>query len=295
MVQARNTDRRWSKSLQHEHSLRVQLQENIVTMANDLYGLENQAKNSVRKGKGAATPSVPTSGDTRLESGDYLLSHHPAEEPKLSQEEAAVSSDDEDGRFFDAPEISLEEWEKTVEASSEGSPTGGRSKEGMQRSTSLNEVSTQPVSPSDGTKQLPITSDRRMTVSLSTCTQKYLQWSLYNYYSGHFGANYFVLNREVSTLQRFQKYRNSPTICPPFLSSSSSFKRRVGVYPGTCANTPFIVQFVQLQVQRESHIFIALKAGCIPRSQSQNSLIFLTLRHWYSGKICWSLPQGKLL
>ena len=179
MVQARNTDRRWSKSLQHEHSLRVQLQENIVTMANDLYGLENQAKNSVRKGKGAATPSVPTSGDTRLESGDYLLSHHPAEEPKLSQEEAAVSSDDEDGRFFDAPEISLEEWEKTVEASSEGSPTGGRSKEGLQRSTSLNEVSIQPVSPSDGTKQLPITSDRRMTVSLSTCTQKYLQWSLY--------------------------------------------------------------------------------------------------------------------
>ena len=35
-------------------------------------------------------------------------------------------------------------------------------------------------------------------------------------------------------------YRNSPTIRPPFLSSSSRFKRGVGVYPGTCANTSVI-------------------------------------------------------
>ena len=35
-------------------------------------------------------------------------------------------------------------------------------------------------------------------------------------------------------------YRNSPTIRPPFLSSSSRFKRGVGVYLGTCANTPVI-------------------------------------------------------
>ena len=33
-------------------------------------------------------------------------------------------------------------------------------------------------------------------------------------------------------------YRKSPQISPPFLSSSSRFKRGVGLFAGTCANTP---------------------------------------------------------
>ena len=33
-------------------------------------------------------------------------------------------------------------------------------------------------------------------------------------------------------------YRKSPQISPPFLSSSSRFKRGVGLFAETCANTP---------------------------------------------------------
>lgn len=51
MLQAENTDRRWSRALQHEHSIRVQLQENMEKLATEMHGLEAQARRSFSEGK----------------------------------------------------------------------------------------------------------------------------------------------------------------------------------------------------------------------------------------------------
>ena len=86
-----------------------------------------------------------------------------------------------------------------------------------------------------------------------------------------FIVNFHQLSSEIIT------YHNSPTIRPPFLSSSSRRRRGVGVYPGTCADyTPILcccinalppstTLFVQLQVQRQGQLLIALKACSISR------------------------------
>ena len=44
LKQARNVEKRWTKELQNERDLRQQLQENLETMANQIHGLENEAK-----------------------------------------------------------------------------------------------------------------------------------------------------------------------------------------------------------------------------------------------------------
>ena len=44
LKQAHNVEKRWTKELQNERDLRQQLQENLETMANQIHGLENEAK-----------------------------------------------------------------------------------------------------------------------------------------------------------------------------------------------------------------------------------------------------------
>ena len=44
VVQARNTERRWSRALQHEHSLRLKLQENIEALAKQMTNMEDEAR-----------------------------------------------------------------------------------------------------------------------------------------------------------------------------------------------------------------------------------------------------------
>ena len=67
-------EKKWKRDMQSERDLRLRLQENIETMANQMHGLENDAKRSVDGGRGhrsasqgsrevVLSPSVPTTTD----------------------------------------------------------------------------------------------------------------------------------------------------------------------------------------------------------------------------------------
>jgi hypothetical protein len=47
LLQARSVEKRWRRDMQSERDLRLRLQENMETMANQIHGLENDAKCSV--------------------------------------------------------------------------------------------------------------------------------------------------------------------------------------------------------------------------------------------------------
>ena len=68
-------EKKWKRDMQSERDLRLRLQENIETMANQMHGLENDAKRSVDGGRGqrsasqgsrevVLSPSVPMTTDT---------------------------------------------------------------------------------------------------------------------------------------------------------------------------------------------------------------------------------------
>ncbi|CAI8017134.1 Oxysterol-binding protein 1 [Geodia barretti] len=50
LLQARSVEKRWRRDMQSERDLRLRLQENMETMANQIHGLENDAKRSVGGG-----------------------------------------------------------------------------------------------------------------------------------------------------------------------------------------------------------------------------------------------------
>ena len=53
---AQSTERRWQRAVQHERSLRVQLQENIETLASEMHGLEARCQeNSGASASGSST------------------------------------------------------------------------------------------------------------------------------------------------------------------------------------------------------------------------------------------------
>ena len=52
LLQARSVEKRWRRDMQSERDLRLRLQENMETMANQIHGLENDAKRSVGGGSG---------------------------------------------------------------------------------------------------------------------------------------------------------------------------------------------------------------------------------------------------
>ena len=82
-------------------------------------------------------------------------------------------------------------------------------------------------------------------------------------------------------------FRNSPTIRPPFLSPSSWFKRGCRwAYIGDLRKFPTVVQ---LQVQREGHLLIALKSWqCFKIvSRSQNSLFRLSFSWACKARPSW--------
>lgn len=57
---AQSTERRWQRAVQHERSLRVQLQENIETLASEMHGLEARCQEST-----GASASGMFSGDRK--------------------------------------------------------------------------------------------------------------------------------------------------------------------------------------------------------------------------------------
>jgi len=139
-VLAQSTERRWQRAVQHERSLRVQLQENIETLANEMHGLEARCQENT-----GASGSGVTVGDRKphlpglLHDSTIPLPGKPLQFSRVSSEAAgkvsllkesdteSVSSasaailestdggqlsttvakeDDEDSEFFDALEHS---------------------------------------------------------------------------------------------------------------------------------------------------------------------------------------------
>lgn len=187
VVQARNTERRWSRALQHEHSLRLQLQENMEALANQMHGLEDEARLSVQgilpslhtaasHTSGLISPStggggtgIPRIGKSTPGKTRATLDHPEKEEPDCRD-----SSDDED-KFFDASELSAEEWSqaKNVDLSqpSSNEKQSQSFSVGHRRSVSTVSVndsaSMRSPSEADVKEKLPqISSDRRMEVSI---------------------------------------------------------------------------------------------------------------------------------
>lgn len=209
MVQARSTERRWSRALQHEHSLRLQLQENLETLANQMHGLEDEARLSVQgvahslaSQSGLASPlSLDRTGPSYLQKNSKTsqMESTTRDSPKEFTEEADGSvdadADDDDDKFFDAPEMSAEDWEKTS-TSTEVVPTPAVTAEekltlGHRRSVStvsVNDTSAMKASSETNLKeQLPqIPTDRKMSVSTDTLTSlfcfSYYWFALFNRY-----------------------------------------------------------------------------------------------------------------
>ncbi len=88
MVQARSTERRWSRALQHEETSRLTLQENMETLAEQLTKMEEQARQRFQ-------------GSSRNYAGSESLS---------------LAELEEDDQFFDAPEMSDSDVARTGSA-----------------------------------------------------------------------------------------------------------------------------------------------------------------------------------
>ena len=69
MSQARSTEHRWSKALQHEQSLRKQLEDNLELIAKQMQGLESDAQKIARQGSGRS--QLESMSTSSLESSDY--------------------------------------------------------------------------------------------------------------------------------------------------------------------------------------------------------------------------------
>lgn len=165
MGQARNTDRRWSRALQHEHSLRLQLQDNMETLANQMHGLESEARASVQDDVYRTSPStslatghVPASevdGTAvevdRMRARD-VLKLKSATDRGEHMDEITEESEDED-KFFDAPETTQAEEEKMF--------VPGHKRDVS--SVSVNEALVLTSTPEDD--QLPVSRERTMSVS----------------------------------------------------------------------------------------------------------------------------------
>ena len=138
--QAHDIERRWSRALAHEHSLRLQLQENMEALANQMHGLEDEARLSIHPVEHGTTSSstIPELGtDTRDE---------PDGKKSVMPEGKSESESDDDDAFFDAPEVSAEELKKFTHDSTSMASASGE----------------------DVREQHPlITSDHRMTVSFN--------------------------------------------------------------------------------------------------------------------------------
>lgn len=139
MVQARRTERRWSRAFQHERSLRHQLQENLETLANQMHGLEDEARVSIG----------PVSPDKKMKAS------------AKSQESLECDQSGDDDKFFDAPEMSVEEW-KTVVADAAQSPSTDTEEERFILADTA-AIKSSEASSKEKLPQIPL--DKKMTVS----------------------------------------------------------------------------------------------------------------------------------
>lgn len=169
MVQAHSTDRRWSRALQHEHSLRLELQDNMVALASQMQGMEDEARKkldvqgpfaqSTLSSAHSSPESLVNSGASSLpENGVAKVGLKVKSEKKvvLADEPDGYGSSDDEDKFFDAPEMSPEQWDKASSA------TGHKRNVS---SVSVNELQAILNEEPCSTDILPVTSDRKMLVS----------------------------------------------------------------------------------------------------------------------------------
>lgn len=184
MVQAHSTDRRWSRALQHEHSLRLELQENMVALANQMQGMEDEARKKLHvQGPFAQHPLSATSsspevtintGDTSLPENDTKAVGSKVKSGKkvvLSEETDGYESSDDEDKFFDAPEMSPEEWDKASMA------TGHKRNVS---SVSVNEFQAMMNEEPRSTDILPVSSDRKMSVSNIVVVMQHVKLHVHN-------------------------------------------------------------------------------------------------------------------
>ena len=119
---ATDAEHRWSRALQQEHTLRLQLQDSLEMLANQMHGLENQAKRAnwsspksaidilslASRGSGGSSPSADLK-DRKLgasvSEADVKGGGTDGEEQReqIEEEELNPGEEDED-KFYDAPE-----------------------------------------------------------------------------------------------------------------------------------------------------------------------------------------------
>ena len=123
---AHAVEKKWTRDQQNEQDLRLRLQENLETMASQIHRLENEAQRSAEGhgqrtlnwGSHDHTPSaVASSGDKEPVSGRGSV----GDELAGGGEEEGEGEGEE--RFFDAHEISAEEWAESIRAEFQGSST----------------------------------------------------------------------------------------------------------------------------------------------------------------------------
>lgn len=189
--------------------MRLQLQENMEALANQMHGLEDEARQSVQ----GALPVLPTASSPSSvlttpgsSTSDIAVAMPDAVKMKPTVSEkvyppdpdmhdgysapGGYDSDDEDeDKFFDAPEMSPEDLVKSKDAELAATPGSPDSRlpclpVGHRRSfstTSVNDTSSmQCASSPDVKEQLPqVSSDRRMEVSscYSAFTMTYIHFS----------------------------------------------------------------------------------------------------------------------
>lgn len=179
-MQARNTERRWSRALQHEHSLRLKLQENIEALAKQMMLMEDEIRHKFQ-GKLLS----PLLLDTDPLVSNTLNKENKKQEKKqvavaeeldsAADQHGGIISDEED-QFYDALEITAEDCPKTGTGNSTASgsstpsavttPLPARFGIGHKRSVSslsVNDALDMMSSPND--HSLPVTSARKNVVS----------------------------------------------------------------------------------------------------------------------------------
>ncbi len=159
MVQARSAERRWSRALQYEHSLRLQLQDNMEALASQMHSLENEASQSMRRSLPSRVSKlvIPPSSNNMTETSSTLgkstastalavdLSGEQESQPQEQVDGNPLSSGEEEDTFFDAtdildkPQNNESDMELSRGAGSEAD-SGGRVGVGHRRSVSSTSV-----------------------------------------------------------------------------------------------------------------------------------------------------------
>jgi len=195
-VLAQSTERRWHRAVQHERSLRVQLQENIETLANEMHGLEARCQETSRAtasnhklmtdmtsisqplpgkplllsrvGSEGIVKKLPPESDTESVSSSSMLGVLESTDGGLMSTTATVTEEDEDSEFFDA-------LDQSVRPSSTDTPKQLQPKdEDSMASSSMSSISSPKPTESSATAEVkddhlpgPEQIDRHVNVSLS--------------------------------------------------------------------------------------------------------------------------------